>query len=136
MRLVVNTSKVVAALIKNSLSRQIIMSGKFELITVGFAKAEIKKHKAEILNKSHLQEAEFERLISIIFKKIYVVSDYVIRSKKIQARKIMDKIDPDDSPFIALALSVVNDGIWTDDHHFMQQKEIKIWRTKDLLKRI
>ena len=132
MRLVVNTNRIVAALIKNSFSRKIITSRKFELITASLAKIEIKKHKAEIIKKSHLPEAEFERLLSVIFKKVYVVNDSIIRSKEVPARKIMDSIDPDDSPFIALALSVKNDGIWSDDEHFTKQDRIKIWKTKDL----
>ena len=48
----------------------------------------------------------------------------------------MDKIDPDDTPFIALALAVENDGIWSDDKHFEQQNRIKIWKTGALSKSI
>jgi predicted nucleic acid-binding protein len=45
----------------------------------------------------------------------------------------MDAIDPDDTPFIALASAVENDGIWSDDKHFQQQTRIRVWQTKDLL---
>jgi len=44
----------------------------------------------------------------------------------------MDKTDPNDTPFIALALAIENDGIWTDDNHFGQQAEIKVWKTGQL----
>jgi predicted nucleic acid-binding protein len=44
----------------------------------------------------------------------------------------MDRIDPDDSPFIALAMSIENEGIWSDDKHFMVQDAIKIWKTAQL----
>jgi predicted nucleic acid-binding protein len=50
-----------------------------------------------------------------------------------EARKIMDKIDPSDTPFMALALAVENDGIWSDDRHFLRQRRVKTWKTKDLL---
>ena len=43
-----------------------------------------------------------------------------------EAKEIMDKIDPSDTPFIALALVVENDGIWSDDRHFEEQNRIKI----------
>lgn len=134
MRLVVNTNRIIAALIKNSYSRKIIMSRKFELITIGFGIAEIKRHKSEILKKATITEAEFEALLSTFLRKIYVVSDTLIRNKEDQARKIMDSIDPDDSPFIALALLIETDGIWSDDRHFTKQKVVKVWKTEDLLK--
>lgn len=134
MRLVVNTNRIIAALIKNSASRKIIMSRKFELVTVGFGIYEIRKHKQEILNKARIIDADFEVLLSTFLKKIYVVSDIVIRDKVDQARRIMDSIDPDDSPFIALALSIETDGIWSDDEHYTKQKTIKVWKTTDLLK--
>ncbi|MBI4014875.1 MAG: hypothetical protein HY365_02890, partial [Candidatus Aenigmarchaeota archaeon] len=51
-----------------------------------------------------------------------------------EAKRIMDKIDPDDTPFIALALAVENDGIWSSDKHFERQNKIKIWKTETLLK--
>jgi predicted nucleic acid-binding protein len=50
-----------------------------------------------------------------------------------EAERIMHTIDPDDTPFIALALAVENDGVWSDDRHFQQQTRIRIWKTKDLL---
>jgi len=46
----------------------------------------------------------------------------------------MGKIDRDDVPFIALALSFPNDGIWTEDRHFLKQRRVKVWRTRELLK--
>jgi len=45
----------------------------------------------------------------------------------------MDAFDPDDTPYIALALAVENDGIWSDDKHFKQQNRIRTWETKDLM---
>ena len=46
----------------------------------------------------------------------------------------MASIDIEDVPFIALALSIGNDGIWSDDNHFQKQKKIKIWKTEEVIK--
>jgi predicted nucleic acid-binding protein len=51
-----------------------------------------------------------------------------------EAKQIMDKIDPDDTPFIALALAIENDGVWSNDKHFGQQNRVKIWKTDVLLR--
>ena len=48
----------------------------------------------------------------------------------------MDMIDPKDTPFIALALAVENDGVWSEDRRFEQQSRVKVWKTKELLRRL
>lgn len=39
-----------------------------------------------------------------------------------------------DSIFIALALSTDNQGIWSEDKHFEQQKRVKVLKTKDVMR--
>ena len=134
MRLVVDTNIIMAALIKNSVSRKIIISGKLELVTAGFAIEELKGHKKEILDKAGTSEAEMQKLLAIFFKKIYIVEDWMIKDQETEARGIMDRVDPDDSPFVALALAIRNDGIWSNDAHFKEQKRIKIFTTENLVK--
>jgi len=36
-----------------------------------------------------------------------------------------------DVPFIALAVAISNDDIWTEDKHFIKQKIIKIMKNKN-----
>ena len=45
----------------------------------------------------------------------------------------MRDIDEKDVQFIALALSIKNDGIWTNDKHFKKQNAIKILTTHDII---
>lgn len=134
MKLVADTNRIIAALVRDSTSRKILLSEKFEFLTIGVTKSEIEEHKKEIMDKAKVDEDDFNRIFSILFSKIFVVSDIVIENKMEEAKQIMDKRDPDDTPFIALALAVENDGIWSDDKHFEQQNKIKIWKTYVLLK--
>ncbi|EQD33416.1 Nucleotide-binding protein, PIN domain protein, partial [mine drainage metagenome] len=121
---------------KDSASRTILFSNKFEFLTVEFAKKELSNHKNEILGKVHIKESNLDALMSSLFKRIYVVDDVAIKESLDQAKLIMDKIDPDDTPFIALALAVENDGIWSDDKHFVMQRIIKVWKTSDMLRHL
>lgn len=134
MKLVVDTNRIIAALIRNSTSRKILLSDKFGFLTVGITKSEIEEHKEEIMNKANISEEDFNKIFSLLFSKIFVASDVVIEKMMEEAKQIMDKIDPDDTPFISLALAIENDGIWSDDKHFEQQNSIKTWRTEALLK--
>lgn len=134
MKLVVDTNRIIAGLIRDSASRKILLSGKFEFLTVGITKSEIEEHKQEIIDKAKVTGEEFNKIFSLLFSKIFVISDVTIEAKMEEAKQIMDNIDPDDTPFIALALSVKNDGVWSDDKHFLQQNRIQIWKTDVLIK--
>jgi len=133
MRLIVDTNRIIAALIRNSASRKILLCDKIDFLTVGIARPEIDEHKKEILEKARLTEEQLNTILSILYSRVFVASDAVIESKMHEAKRIMDRIDPDDTPFIALALAVENNGIWSDDEHFKKQNSVKVWRTKDLL---
>ena len=133
MKLIVDTNRIIASLVKDSTSRQILLSDKFEFLTVGITKSEIQKYKSDILNKANINEEDFNKLFSRLFSKILIFSDLVIESQFNNAKEIMDKIDIKDTPFIALSLAVENNGIWSDDKHFEKQNKIKVWKTKDLL---
>lgn len=134
MRLVIDTNRIIAALIKDSATRRIILLSRIRFITIGLSIKEITKHKEEILEKADINESEMYRILSLLFEKIEIIDDIVIGSKMVEAKKIMDKIDKDDTKFIALALAVENDGIWSDDKHFTMQRVIKTWKTGDMLK--
>lgn len=134
MKLVVDTNRIIAGLIRDSANRKILLSGKFEFLTVGITKSEIEEHKQEIIDKAKVTGEEFNKIFSLLFSKIFVISDVTIEAKMEEAKQIMDNIDPDDTPFIALALSVENDGVWSDDKHFQQQNKIQIWKTDVLIK--
>jgi predicted nucleic acid-binding protein len=75
-------------------------------------------------------------LLGILLASVQVVPAESILEWIGEAEKIMGKIDMDDVPFVALALSFLNDGIWTEDRHFLKQRRVKVWLTRDLLKLI
>ena len=133
MRLVVDTNRIIAALAKDSTSRKILFSDEIDFLTTEVTNHEILEHRQELLEKTRLTEDQLNIALSLLFSRILIVSDIVVESKMKEAERIMHTIDPDDTPFIALALAVENDGVWSDDRHFQQQTRIRIWKTKDLL---
>ncbi len=44
----------------------------------------------------------------------------------------MKDIDPDDAPFLAIAMKTKVDGIWSEDKGFQQQNHIRVYTTKEL----
>ena len=135
MRLVVDSNRIIAALVKDSYSRKIILYGNLELLAIRISQRDIQKYKQDILKKSKITEEQFKSIFEKLNEKLIELDDGVIESNMKEAKKLMDKIDEDDTPFIAAALAT-RTGIWSDDRHFEKQKRIKIWKTKDLLKHL
>ncbi len=133
MRIVVDTNRVIAALIKDSTSRKIILSKNVEFITINVMKKEVAKYKEEIMRRANLSMDEFDYLLGKIMSKMTIISDSSVNLYMQKAKGIMDAIDPDDTQFIAAALAA-DAYIWTDDKHFEKQHTVRIIKTRELLK--
>ena len=131
MKLVVDSNRIMAALIKDSHSRKIILHGDLELLAINMSQKDIQKYKRDILSKAKLTEGQFSSIFEKLNERLINLNDDIIKGKMKEAEEIMDKIDKDDTPFIAAALATKS-GIWSDDRHFEKQNRIKIWKTKDL----
>jgi len=134
VKLVVDTSILFAALLKKSTVRELLLNPLFEFYVPEFCIEEIEKHVKEIAERSGLSVETIYLLLGFLLASVQVVPAERVLKKYEEAEKIMGKIDRDDVPFVALALSIPNDGIWSEDKHFLQQKRVKAWRTRDLLK--
>src|SRR3989344_6788258 len=132
MKLIVDTNVLISALLKDSLTRKLIIHIDAKLYTLEFSREEIEKHKNELLKKGNFNEVEMKITLDKITSKMAILDDYLVRSKIKEAREVMDSIDWKDTPFIAAALATGSD-IWSDDKHFEKQKKIKVWKTKDLV---
>ena len=132
MKLLVDTNRIIAALVRDGSSREVITKN-HTFITTDFSIEEINKHKKEILDKSGMDEPSFDLLIALLFYNIEIVpySEYKEHIK--EARDLMKERDIKDIPFLALALAKKADGIWSDDRDFESQNKIKIFKTKDLI---
>lgn len=81
-----------------------------------------------------MDEREFELLFTLVMENIIIVPDKKVKDQMKKAIDIMKDADIKDSPILACALTFPNEGIWTEDKDFDKQKNVKIWKTKDLKK--
>ena len=136
MILIVDTNEIISALIRDSSSRRILLSPRFFFYTPDFTLDEINRYIPLITRKSSLPKRHVLLLINDLLERAQVIEFDRYKQKYLEAEKIIGSIDPDDVPFIALALSIPNDGIWSNDKHFLKQDKINIWTTRDLIKLI
>jgi predicted nucleic acid-binding protein len=132
MRLVLDTNILIAALIKDSLTRKFFFLPEFELLLPEYALEEVNRHRAKIARHSHLTYREIDLLLSLLLESVTVVPAKKLLPHLKSAEALIGDIDKDDVPFVALALAVENDGIWSNDRAFENLPGIKLWKTSDL----
>jgi len=135
MNIIIDTNILISALLKNSTTRRIIIECNERFFAPEAILDEIDKHMNMILRKSGMDKETFNKIISILLSYIERVPTEEIMKNIEKARKIMEKVDPDDVIFIAAALTK-NAVIWSDDSDFQKQSEIKVLKTKDIIRMI
>ena len=131
MSLVIDANCIIAALIRNSKSREIIISGKFDLVSPDYLLDEINKHLEYITKKSGVPLEELKLLLALLIRKIRIVPHGDYKAKTSLAQKIMRK-DVKDVPYVACCLALNCDGIWTNDADFEGQEAVKLFSTEQL----
>jgi predicted nucleic acid-binding protein len=133
MRLVIDTSILISALLKKSVTRELLLFPSMEFLLPEYALEELEVHKDYISKRTGLKKEEIDVALSLLMENITIIPASDIKPNLKKADKIIGSIDPSDVPFIALALSTKNDGIWSNDKHFEKVKEVKVWKTSALL---
>ena len=131
MKIVIDTNKIMASLIRDGLSRALIFSDSFQFFTPEQALVEIEKHEKELCLKANLTVYNFKLLLSFLFERINIVPKGEYEKFLEESLKLLS--DKDDAPFLALAFALSADGIWTDDGGFMEQNKVSIFTTKYML---
>jgi len=134
MILILNTSILISSLIKDSVTRQILLLPSMKFYLPEYALEEIEAHKMKISRLSRLSTDEIDILLNLLLENISIIPSQTIQPYLSEAEVMIGRIDPNDIPFLALALATENDGIWSNDRHFEAIKKIKVWKTSDLLK--
>ncbi len=125
MKIVIDTNIFIAAIIKPSTVRRLLIESPIQLLFPEAILDEIDKHKDEILKKSGLSPEDYETVKSTLLRYVEIISTNEIKPFSKRALKIISEIDKDDAPFIATCLGY--DAIlWSDDKALKKQKEIKV----------
>lgn len=136
MIIILDSNIIISALIKDSVSRKILFHPRFQFFIPEQFVKEINKHLKEISEKAGISVKEIEKLLNELKNCITILPKEMFREKTKDAEELIGSIDENDVPFIALALAIPNDGIWTNDKHFLKQKKIRIWKTEELIRLI
>ena len=132
MLLVIDTNIVVSSIIKDSVTREILLSADILFVVPEWVHTEISKHRELIARKAGIDQAELDQFTEEIFQVVQTIPFSQYESYIDKGLNVIGDVDKDDAPFIALALSLDADGIWTNDKDFEKQDTVNVWKTKDL----
>lgn len=134
MKIVLDTNVLISALIRNSITRRLIIEMDEELVYPEAGIREIEKHRGLIIKKSGLNEREFNSIFNLLLEYVELVPDNLLESTLKEAKDIMFKIDEKDIVFVATALVFENAKIWSDDKDFKKQNRVPVNTTSEILK--
>ncbi|MHA2248355.1 MAG: putative toxin-antitoxin system toxin component, PIN family [Candidatus Hodarchaeales archaeon] len=136
MKLVIDTNIIISALIRKGITRKMLFFPGLKLVTPEITFKEIKNHIDLIAAKSKLSKDNVLQILDILKKNIKTIPKSRWWNHYNQAENIIGKKDPKDVPFIAVALALTVDGIWSNDRDFESQSKFKIWKTAELAQMI
>ncbi len=133
MKLIIDTNVLISSLLKDSTTRELLLNESFEFYLPEIVLREVNKYLQYIIQKSKLSEESIKNLLNIILENLHLVPIDEYEGKMDEGMEIIGKIDEKDTQFIALALAIKNDGIWSNDKHFDKQEKIQVYKTIDII---
>ncbi|MFC1775086.1 PIN domain-containing protein [Nanoarchaeota archaeon] len=132
MNIVIDVNIILSALLRDSLTREILLTSEFDFYFPEPSLQKIRKYQDYILKKSRVSEKEYRTVLTALLIRIKIVSTEEIIENFGLAKQIMEEIDPEDVTFIATALSMNNSVIWSDDKDFDKQDTVIILKTHQM----
>src|SRR3989344_117684 len=134
MIVVIDSNVLISALIKDSITRKILAQSGWVFYYPELAFQEVRKYKELILQKSDMNEKEYDILLNLLLKQISLIPEERFSHSLKGANTQLGKIDPDDVVFLALAMSIEQSVIWSNDAHFQKQDKVKTLTTEEMVK--
>lgn len=134
MIIIVDTNVLISALIRDSVTRKILMYSGLNFYYPEISLHELRKHREMIMRKSGLSSDGYENVLGKILEYVLLIPTEEVKERLEEAKSIMLHIDPDDVVFAAAALAYPDAIIWSDDRHFEGRSKIKVVKTGQFMR--
>jgi predicted nucleic acid-binding protein len=132
VELVVDANVLLSALLKEALTRELLLDSRLKLFAPEHLIAEtlhLLKANSALRKRIRLDAKELEELFYLLTQEIETVTKREFISHMAEAFRIAPHRE--DSPYLALALAF-HIPIWSNDKGMYSQDKIKVYTTKDL----
>lgn len=113
LKVVVDTNKIIACLLRDGRVRRLLFHPSLEVLLPKYVLEEINAHRGYIGRKVSLKAVDL--ILSKLSKKARIIGAKELSKEVLtKARRLAESFDPDDYPFIAVAMEH-NVPLWTND---------------------
>lgn len=132
MKLVVDANILIAALLKEATTRELLLNEDMTLFAPLQLLKEIKHllNNPKIRNRLKLNDNDLHELSSAIFSRIDFIPEKIFHSFIAHSTSLVSHIE--DSPYVALAM-VLKIPLWSNDAALKQQPAVKVLTTTELI---
>jgi predicted nucleic acid-binding protein len=128
MRLVIDANIAFSLLKKDSFTRRLAYKYSLDLYSHKFILDELEEHSDELCELLQIPKDKFERIKEIL-SRLVNLKGKISPQQLNMAKQLIS--DPDDNPYLALAIKL-NIPIWSNDLHFKEQSIIRVFKTEEL----
>ena len=132
MNIILDSNVLFSALIKDSITRKLILEYDGCFLFPAYIFDEFEKHKQDLLEKMKMSGSDSENLLNLLLKKVLIVPNEKLLEYKETAMQIIGTIDVDDVLFFACALAYPNSIIWSDDKALKRQNQVVVLNTAEI----
>ena len=130
MILVIDANILFSALIKDSLTAELIFNGDLKLYTCEFIIEEFFKYEEEIMKKTHRTREQFITIMHQLKDILTVIPKEEYSHLIAEAERFSP--DPKDIMYFALAMKL-NGSIWSNDKLLKKQDKVKVYLTSEIM---
>jgi predicted nucleic acid-binding protein len=131
MDLIIDANILFSILIKEGKTEEILFQEYIRAYAPEFLISEFQKYESLILQKTKRSHEEFQELISILKKRITIITNKETEPYLREARRISP--DKKDTDYFAVALKQ-KCPIWSNDKILKSQDKIRIYNTEELIR--
>jgi len=130
--LIVDASVIIAALLRDSTTRKVLLNSDLRLVAPGMVEDEISRHIEELSARNSLPVETNRRALGMLLRHIRLLDLDDYGGFLPDALRLIGERDASDAPYLAAALAVKADGIWSHDADFTVQDRFRVWTTAQL----
>ena len=124
MNIILDSNVLFSALIKDSVTRELILEYDGCFLFPAFIFEEMDKHKQELMDKSGMEKDDFNSLLQLLLSRVLIIPSTRLLPFRAEAVGIVKDIDINDSIFIACALANDDSILWSDDKKLKKLDDI------------
>lgn len=131
----VDANVLIAALLRDSTTRKLIVLGGMELHAPRYLLQEVEAHWEELTARSGVPLAALKAAWRTLRGYMIEHGPEQYEQQLEKAEAMLQDVDVQDAPYVALALAIGADCVWSEDRALTRVRGLRVVRTADLVRR-